>query len=134
MGQNEEKLDIRRSHRQLRMKNRIPLKQRNSQNLRPTQTLLLRGTTLLLNFLHPPPSTPGSIAKQSLPEIYPQVLALPIAHRPPLSQFLQSRSRNPAAMAAINETMKRGQPYLGAPPTQRREHRMRHHRRHQLCP
>ncbi|KAF8873603.1 Lon protease C-terminal proteolytic domain-containing protein [Gymnopilus junonius] len=63
----------------------------------------------------PPPSNPGSIAKQSVPEIYPQVLALPIARRPLFPGFYKAVVvRNPAVVAAIKEMMKRGQPYLGA--------------------
>ena len=63
----------------------------------------------------PPPSTPGSIAKQSVPEIYPQVLALPIARRPLFPGFYKAVVvRNPGVVAAIKEMMKRGQPYLGA--------------------
>ncbi|KAF8955978.1 Lon protease C-terminal proteolytic domain-containing protein [Flammula alnicola] len=61
------------------------------------------------------PSTPGSIARQSVPEIYPQVLALPIARRPLFPGFYKAVViRNPAVVAAIKEMMKRGQPYLGA--------------------
>ncbi|KAF8123409.1 Lon protease C-terminal proteolytic domain-containing protein [Boletus edulis] len=68
---------------------------------------------------HPPPPqrtpTPSSIAKQSVPEIYPQVLALPIARRPLFPGFYKAVVvRNPAVVAAIKEMMKRGQPYLGA--------------------
>ena len=64
---------------------------------------------------NPPPSTPGSIAKQSVPEIYPQVLALPIARRPLFPGFYKAVVvRNPGVVAAIKEMMKRGQPYLGA--------------------
>lgn len=63
----------------------------------------------------PPPSAPGSIAKQSVPEIYPQVLALPIARRPLFPGFYKAVVvRNPEVVAAIKEMMKRGQPYLGA--------------------
>ncbi|KAH7913792.1 Lon protease C-terminal proteolytic domain-containing protein [Hygrophoropsis aurantiaca] len=65
----------------------------------------------------PPPtaSTPSSIAKQSVPEFYPQVLALPIARRPLFPGFYKAVViRNPAVVAAIKEMMKRGQPYLGA--------------------
>ncbi|KAF4571626.1 ATP-dependent Lon protease pim1 [Pleurotus pulmonarius] len=66
-----------------------------------------------------PPNAPGkgasSIAKQSVPEIYPQVLALPIARRPLFPGFYKAVViRNPAVVAAIKEMMKRGQPYLGA--------------------
>ncbi|KAI6033397.1 Lon protease C-terminal proteolytic domain-containing protein [Pisolithus marmoratus] len=69
----------------------------------------------------PPPTTahrtptPSSIAKQSVPEVYPQVLALPIARRPLFPGFYKAVVvRNPAVVAAIKEMMKRGQPYLGA--------------------
>lgn len=71
----------------------------------------------------PPPSTPPdspapaqtSISKQSVPEVYPQVLALPIARRPLFPGFYKAVVvRNPAVVAAIKEMMKRGQPYLGA--------------------
>lgn len=65
----------------------------------------------------PPPAPPasGTIAKQSVPEIYPEVLALPIARRPLFPGFYKAVVvRNPAVVAAIKEMMKRGQPYLGA--------------------
>uniref|UniRef100_A0A0W0FE50 Lon protease homolog, mitochondrial n=1 Tax=Moniliophthora roreri TaxID=221103 RepID=A0A0W0FE50_MONRR len=67
----------------------------------------------------PPPSgnstPPGSIAKQSVPEVYPQVLALPIARRPLFPGFYKAVVvRNPQVVAAIKDMMKRGQPYLGA--------------------
>lgn len=62
-----------------------------------------------------PTPTPSSIAKQSVPEVYPQVLALPIARRPLFPGFYKAVVvRNPAVVAAIKEMMKRGQPYLGA--------------------
>ncbi|KAG6887798.1 ATP-dependent Lon protease pim1 [Termitomyces sp. T32_za158] len=65
----------------------------------------------------PPPSRPssGSIAKQSVPEVYPQVLALPIARRPLFPGFYKAVViKNPHVVAVIKEMMKRGQPYLGA--------------------
>ncbi|KAG5645102.1 hypothetical protein DXG03_006916 [Asterophora parasitica] len=63
----------------------------------------------------PPPSKPSSIAKQSVPDVYPQVLALPIARRPLFPGFYKAVViRNPHVVAAIKEMMKRGQPYLGA--------------------
>ena len=66
----------------------------------------------------PPPSSQqsqSSIAKQSVPEVYPQVLALPIARRPLFPGFYKAVViRNPTVVAAIKEMMKRGQPYLGA--------------------
>ncbi|PBL03220.1 ATP-dependent protease La [Armillaria gallica] len=61
------------------------------------------------------PSSPAAIAKQSVPEIYPQVLALPIVRRPLFPGFYKAVVvRNPEVVAAIKEMMKRGQPYLGA--------------------
>ncbi|KAJ6577065.1 ATP-dependent protease La [Mycena vulgaris] len=70
----------------------------------------------------PPPKDPpapapaqGTIAKQSVPEVYPQVLALPIARRPLFPGFYKAVVvRNPEVVAAIKDMMKRGQPYLGA--------------------
>jgi ATP-dependent Lon protease len=67
----------------------------------------------------PPPreSLPvtSAISKQSVPEHYPQVLALPIARRPLFPGFYKAVViRNAAVVAAIKEMMKRGQPYLGA--------------------
>ncbi|KAI0696920.1 ATP-dependent protease La [Cytidiella melzeri] len=65
----------------------------------------------------PDPPTPAttSISKQSVPEIYPQVLALPIERRPLFPGFYKAVVvRNPAVVAAIKDMMKRGQPYLGA--------------------
>jgi ATP-dependent Lon protease len=67
----------------------------------------------------PPPSqkstSSSSIAKQSVPEVYPQVLALPIARRPLFPGFYKAVViRNPHVVAAVKEMMKRGQPYLGA--------------------
>lgn len=55
------------------------------------------------------------ISKQSVPESYPQVLALPIARRPLFPGFYKAVViRNPNVVSAIKEMMKRGQPYLGA--------------------
>ncbi|KAL4065016.1 Lon protease C-terminal proteolytic domain-containing protein [Scleroderma yunnanense] len=59
--------------------------------------------------------SPSSIAKQTIPEVYPHVLALPIARRPLFPGFYKAVViRNPSVVAAIKEMMKRGQPYLGA--------------------
>ncbi|KAF9003681.1 Lon protease C-terminal proteolytic domain-containing protein [Cyathus striatus] len=61
------------------------------------------------------PSSPGSIAKQSVPLHYPQVLALPIARRPLFPGFYKAVViRNPSVVTALKEMMKQGQPYLGA--------------------
>ncbi|EMD33884.1 hypothetical protein CERSUDRAFT_117409 [Gelatoporia subvermispora B] len=63
----------------------------------------------------PPSSQQTSISKQLVPEIYPQVLALPIARRPLFPGFYKAVVvRNPAVVASIKEMMRRGQPYLGA--------------------
>ena len=69
----------------------------------------------------PPPSyTPpsGSIARNSVPEVYPQILALLSARRPVFLGFNKAVVvRNPAVVglvAAIKDMMKRGQHYLGA--------------------
>ncbi|KAJ7041808.1 ATP-dependent protease La [Mycena alexandri] len=63
----------------------------------------------------PPPPSTGTIAKQSVPELYPHVLALPIARRPLIPGFYKAVVvKNPDVVAAIKDMMKRGQPYLGA--------------------
>lgn len=64
-----------------------------------------------------PPTSTGStsIARTSVPDIYPQVLALPITRRPLFPGFYKAVViRNPAVVAAIKEAVKRGQPYIGA--------------------
>ncbi|ORY88801.1 Lon protease C-terminal proteolytic domain-domain-containing protein [Leucosporidium creatinivorum] len=56
-----------------------------------------------------------SISKRSVPEVYPQLLALPITRRPLFPGFYKAVViRNPAVIAAINEARDRGQPYIGA--------------------
>ena len=62
-----------------------------------------------------PPSSPGSsIAKQVVPDNYPQVLALPMARRPLFPGFYKAVTiRNPRVIAAIKEMVKRGQGYIG---------------------
>jgi ATP-dependent Lon protease len=69
----------------------------------------------------PPPTAPtappqsSAITKQSVPEVYPQLLALPIARRPLFPGFYKAVViRNPSVVAAVKDMMKRGQPYLGA--------------------
>jgi hypothetical protein len=58
---------------------------------------------------------PESVAKQSVVEVYPQVLALPTPRCPVFPGFYKAvMVRNPAVVAAIREMMKCGQPYLGA--------------------
>lgn len=56
-----------------------------------------------------------AIQKPSVPEIYSQVMAIPIAKRPLFPGFYKAvtvRDRNVAA--AIQEALRRGQPYVGA--------------------
>ena len=69
----------------------------------------------------PPPTGSGTgpkdraLQKNTIPEIYPQVMALPIAKRPLFPGFYKAVSiRDPQVAAAIQEMMKRGQPYIGA--------------------
>jgi Lon-like ATP-dependent protease len=60
-------------------------------------------------------SAPTSLSKRSVPDVYPQVLALPITRRPLFPGFYKAVVvRNPAVIAAIKESLKRGQPYIGA--------------------
>ncbi|CAG8646561.1 15978_t:CDS:2 [Funneliformis mosseae] len=56
-----------------------------------------------------------TLQKPSIPEVYPQVLALPIARRPLFPGFYKAVViKDPHVTAAIKELMKRGQPYVGA--------------------
>jgi len=60
-------------------------------------------------------SSSRSLAKPQIPEVYPHVLALPIARRPLFPGFYKAVViRNPSVVAAIKDMMKRGQPYIGA--------------------
>jgi ATP-dependent Lon protease len=55
------------------------------------------------------------LQKPSVPEVYPQVMAIPIAKRPLFPGFYKAITiRDPSVAAAITEMMKRGQPYVGA--------------------
>lgn len=65
------------------------------------------------------PSSPGpkgkEIAKPSIPESYPQVLALPITRRPLFPGFYKAVTiTSPAVIKAIRELIAHGQPYIGA--------------------
>jgi Lon-like ATP-dependent protease len=66
----------------------------------------------------PSPSSSSSsisIAKQSVPEIYPQVLVLPIGRRLLFPGVYKAVVvRNLQVVSAVKEMMKRGQHYLGA--------------------
>ncbi|KAI9839309.1 MAG: ATP-dependent Lon protease pim1 [Sarea resinae] len=60
-------------------------------------------------------SSDRSLQKPTVPEIYPQVMAIPIAKRPLFPGFYKAVTiRDPNVSAAIQEMMKRGQPYIGA--------------------
>lgn len=68
----------------------------------------------------PPPPPPGGkggkeIAKPSIPEVYPQVLALPITRRPLFPGFYKAVTiTTPSVIKAIRELISHGQPYIGA--------------------
>lgn len=60
-------------------------------------------------------STERAVQKPSVPEIYPQVMAIPIAKRPLFPGFYKAITiRDPNVSAALQEMMRRGQPYVGA--------------------
>lgn len=60
-------------------------------------------------------TTERSLSKPTVPEIYPQVMAIPIAKRPLFPGFYKAVTiRDPNVSAAIQEMVKRGQPYIGA--------------------
>ncbi|GAA5876394.1 hypothetical protein JCM1840_006010 [Sporobolomyces johnsonii] len=70
-----------------------------------------------------PPSSSGgdsspsgtSISRRSVPDVYPQVLALPITRRPLFPGFYKAVViRDKEVIKAIKESIKRGQPYIGA--------------------
>ncbi|EAW14036.1 endopeptidase La [Aspergillus clavatus NRRL 1] len=56
-----------------------------------------------------------ALQKPSVPEVYPQVMAIPIAKRPLFPGFYKAITiRDPNVATAIQDMMKRGQPYVGA--------------------
>ena len=60
-------------------------------------------------------SAERAIQKPAVPEIYPQVMAIPIAKRPLFPGFYKAITiRDPNVSAALQEMMRRGQPYVGA--------------------
>lgn len=60
-------------------------------------------------------SSERSLQKPSVPDVYPQVMAIPIAKRPLFPGFYKAITiRDPNVAAAIQEMMRRGQPYVGA--------------------
>ena len=61
------------------------------------------------------PSAEKALSKPTVPEIYPQVMAIPIASRPLFPGFYKAITiRDPNVIAAIQEMLRRGQPYVGA--------------------
>lgn len=56
-----------------------------------------------------------TLQKPSIPEVYPQVLAIPITRRPLFPGFYKAVViKDPHVTASVKELMKRGQPYVGA--------------------
>ncbi|RKF75773.1 Lon protease-like protein, mitochondrial [Golovinomyces cichoracearum] len=59
--------------------------------------------------------TEKSLQKAAPPEIYPQVLAIPLSKRPLFPGFYKPVTiRNKHVIAAMQDLLKRGQPYIGA--------------------
>lgn len=55
------------------------------------------------------------LIKPSVPDVYPQVMAIPIAQRPLFPGFYKAITiRDPNVIAAVQELLKRGQSYVGA--------------------
>ena len=60
-------------------------------------------------------SSEKALQKPVIPEVYPQVLAIPIARRPLFPGFYKAITiKDPDVATAITESIKRGQPYVGA--------------------
>ncbi|KAK0391245.1 hypothetical protein NLU13_0746 [Sarocladium strictum] len=60
-------------------------------------------------------SAERALAKPVVPEVYPQVLAIPITRRPLFPGFYKAITiKDPDVATAITESIKRGQPYVGA--------------------
>jgi ATP-dependent Lon protease len=60
-------------------------------------------------------SSERSLSKPAIPEVYPQVMAIPIAKRPLFPGFYRAITiRDKHVAAAIHEMIQRGQPYIGA--------------------
>lgn len=56
-----------------------------------------------------------ALQKPAVPDVYPQVMAIPIAKRPLFPGFYKAITiRDPNVAVAIQDMMKRGQPYVGA--------------------
>jgi Lon-like ATP-dependent protease len=60
-------------------------------------------------------SSERALSKPVVPDVYPQVLAIPIARRPLFPGFYKAITiKDPEVATAITESIKRGQPYVGA--------------------
>ncbi len=60
-------------------------------------------------------SADKALQKPAVPDVYPQVMAIPIAKRPLFPGFYKAITiKDPQVSAAIMEMIKRGQPYVGA--------------------
>jgi Lon-like ATP-dependent protease len=56
-----------------------------------------------------------ALQKPTVPDVYPQVMAIPIAKRPLFPGFYKAVTvRDPHVVAAIQDMIRRGQPYIGA--------------------
>lgn len=61
------------------------------------------------------PAIEKALQKATVPDVYPQVMAIPIAKRPLFPGFYKAVTvRDPHVVAAIQDMIKRGQPYIGA--------------------
>lgn len=60
-------------------------------------------------------SSERALQKPTVPDVYPQVMAIPIAKRPLFPGFYKAVTiRDPRVSAAMQESVRRGQPYVGA--------------------
>ncbi|KAK7420058.1 ATP-dependent Lon protease pim1 [Neonectria magnoliae] len=60
-------------------------------------------------------SAEKALQKPVVPDVYPQVLAIPIARRPLFPGFYKAITiKDPEVATAITDSIKRGQPYVGA--------------------
>lgn len=56
-----------------------------------------------------------ALQKPTVPDVYPQVMAIPIARRPLFPGFYKAITiKDPNVAAAVTDMIKRGQPYVGA--------------------
>jgi Lon-like ATP-dependent protease len=61
------------------------------------------------------PAIEKALQKATVPDVYPQVMAIPITKRPLFPGFYKAVTvRDPNVVAAIQDMIKRGQPYVGA--------------------